>query len=326
MELEKALEPKRKRNTQLAEEMGLDLVVSYSQFSRYLSCERAYSYEYRDGFRPHFASNAMALGSVTHRLLDRWWAGEEVSTFNVDEIAASMIVDKALPSFDACQSTAEHALWLMRRYDKMYASSREGVSLLEVEQVHTFELPQLGERRYGVTCVIDKLFHSEQHGGNVFMDHKTVGQMPREDWVDIDPQFSLYFSALRADGIEMVCAFLDCLYTYRWRKKGRTLDWDETSEADSFRRVLVDRSDAMLNVVEREAYAAADRMWHLRQGNHEPLRNISSNCAWCFFRAPCYESLQGDFASEASVLDEHFTEKNRPALVQSLPDMEIDIA
>lgn len=300
-----------------------DLTASYSQISKYLGCERAYAYQYRDKWRAHAESRAMTLGSVVHHLLDGWWTHQGIP--DLDTITEYVIGLEETATVEGCVSIAEHALWIMRRYNVMYARDLETTEVIAVEQQKTFELPLLGERRYAITTKIDKLINSSVHGGIVFMDHKTTGQWPKEDWIDIDMQFSFYFWALRQDGIEPVCALLDTIYTYQWKKKGEVLAWDSTPVEDSFRRALVDRSPAMLDVVAAEAYRACDRMWHLKQGHHEPLRSITPACMWCSFRAPCYESLQGDDAGEQALLREHFdpNQKRPPVVSSSLEPEEV---
>lgn len=305
--------------------MEPDAVYSYTQISKYLACERQYAYAYSWGWRPHTVSRAMSLGSTVHHLLDKWWLGADVNDISKIEVTDFVIALEQHSTVEDCISIAEHALWLIYRYDKMYAKDRETCRVIEVESERQLLLPKFGERTYALTTKIDKLIHSPAHGGLVFIDHKTVGQFPKEDWIDLDLQFSIYFMVLRQHDIDVVCAILDTLYTYRWKKKGEILGWDETNVEDSFRRVLVDRTPAMLEVVAKELYRACDRIWHLRQGNHEPLRNITAACLWCDFRAPCYEALQGDDASEQALLGEYFDAKRRPPLRTNLSPMEVEI-
>lgn len=307
-----------------AADLKLDGVYSYSQINNFLACERKYAYAYRDKWRMPRASRPMTLGTTVHLLLDEWWLGKGIDAFDVEEIFHQVADLGETATVEEGISIAEHALWLMRRYNKMYEKEREFVTVLEIETSKTFELPQLGERRFGLVAKLDMIVDSKHHGGKVFIDFKTVGKKAQEDWVDISPQFSIYHLALRETGTEVICSLLDSIYTYRNKREGEYLAWDDKSipVEESFSRILVDRDDGMLDVIAEEAYRACDRMWNLRQSNFEPLRNISPACMWCEFRAPCYEALRGDYAGERAVLQEHFSSPShkRPVvMVQSAP-------
>jgi hypothetical protein len=154
----------------------------------------------------------MTLGTTGHHLLDLWWTGTNIEDLDVDGIAQYVIDLQETKTIEECVSIAEHALWLIRRYDRMYARDRGTTTIIDVERQVTFPLPQLGERKYALTAKIDKLLHSEQHGGNIFMDHKFVGKQDQADWLDIAPQFSIYHLALRETGVDVVCSLLDSVY------------------------------------------------------------------------------------------------------------------
>lgn len=304
-----------------AARLGLDGVYSHSQIQSFLGCERQYTYHYRDGWRSAIASRPMTLGNVTHHLLDLWWTGTDIADIVLDDVAQYTMELQETKTIEECISIAEHSIWLMRRYDKMYARDRETIKVIEVEKFRTFELPQIGDRRFGIIVKIDKLLESAAHQGIVMLDHKVTGQMPKEDWIDIEPQFSMYHLALRETGVDVVASLLDTIYSYRNRKKGEFVAWDDPKYPveSSFSRVPTDRSDAMLDIVAEEAYRACERMWSLREGKTQPLRSITAACLWCAFRAPCYEGLQGDKASELAVLQEHFDGKKRPPVMSSSP-------
>lgn len=296
-----------------------DLVASYSQISQYLNCEQQYDYNYKQGWKPAYGSRPMTLGTTGHHLLDLWWGGEDIETIcDEDAVTEYVIKLNETETVEGCISIADHAIWLVRRYDRMYEKDRERCIVLDIERDTIFELPQLGKRRYALRTKIDKLLVSEEHGGIVFMDHKFVGQFPKEDWIDVDPQFSIYSAALRSQGVEVVCSLLDTIYTYQRRKKQETLEWDSYPVEESFSRVMADRTNEHLDNVLADAYRACDRMWHLRQGDFEPLRSITASCMWCFFRAPCHEALRGYPESEQALLREHFDPNiSRPPVVAS---------
>jgi hypothetical protein len=302
-----------------------DLVASHTQLNSFLSCERKYTYHYRDKWAAPVSSRAMTLGTTGHHLLDLWWTGTLIDDITLDDITEYVIALEETSTIEDCVSIAEHALWLLRRYDRMYARDRETTSVIGVEQNYTFALPDLGERKYALTAKIDKLLDSKQHGGIVFMDHKFVGKQDQADWLDISPQFSIYHLALRQNGVDAICSLLDSVYTYRRKAKKEFLEWDAYPVEESFVRALVDRDDKMLDVVAAEAYRVCDRMWHLRQGHYEPVRNVSPACMWCEFRAPCFESLRGDDVGEKAMLEEYFgANKKRPPVALSSP-LEVEI-
>lgn len=282
----------------------LDFIASYSQISRYLGCEQRYAYRYRDGFKSA-PSYAMTLGTVTHHLLDLWWTKQGIP--DLDTIVQYTIdLETTVETVEMCNDIAEHALWLIRRYDKMYAENLETCEVVAVEKEIVFELPQIGEYRFGLLAKIDKLIMSQHYGGLVFLDHKTTGSFPKEDTLDIDPQFSIYHLALRSMGTPVVISLMDILYTYRRTKSKKTLEWDEYPVEESFRRVPADRTDYALNVVASDCYEAMSRMITVRNGIQRPLRNVGTECGWCDFRAPCFEALQGDASGEQAVLNEYF--------------------
>lgn len=305
-----------------ADELGLDGVYSHSQISNFLACEQAYAYKYRDGWRSPRSSRAMTLGTVGHHLLDEWWVGKDITDFDLEAITEYVVSLNETPSIEECESIADHALWLLRRYDRMYANDRERVTVLEVEQFRTFELPQLGERRFGLICKIDKLMESPAHGGIVFMDHKFVGKRDKAETLDRDPQFSLYFLALRETGVDINLALLDSIYTYRNKKKGEFVEWDAINVEESFSRIPTDRTKEALDFVAREAYRACERMWHLRQDHYQPLLNVGFACQNCEFSAPCFERVQGLPNSELAMLKELFDpSRPRPTPMRNyLPD------
>lgn len=310
-----------------AAELGLDGVYSVSQITSYTNCEMLYAYKHRDGWRGPRVSRAMTLGTTMHHLLDEWWPGKVIEEFTQDDITSYVIDLNETPSIEECESIAEHALWLIKRYDKMYEKDRERVTVLSVEEFRTFELPQLGDRRFGLITKIDKILHSLVHGGAVFVDHKTTGSRDKAEMLDRDLQFTAYFLCLRETGTPVNLALLDSIYTYRRKAKGEFLAWDEYPVEESFARIPTDRTDAALDVAARELYWACERMWQLRQGNFEPIRNIHFACPSCEFSAPCFEALQGDTASEQALLKEFFDPSlPRQAPVRNyLPDNEVEV-
>lgn len=307
--------------------LEVDATFSHSQIDKYLACEQAYAYGYRDQWEAPFKSRAMVLGTIIHKLLDDWWIG--LDTFiDFDEVLDYVIKNEETATLEDCKSIAQHAQWLMQRYNKMYEGHREKVEVISVEEHYTFPLPKFGERTYALNTKIDKVMHSPDYGGLVFMDHKTTGKKTKhEATADIDPQMSIYFLALQHKGLDIVIALLDMIFTYQNTKNKKPVEWDAVRVEDSFARYPVDRNEAMLDQAAQEAYWACDRMWHLRQGHFRPLKRLSLECTWCDFRAPCYESLQGDQLGEQAVLQEYFLQpgSERPPLRTNSDPNEVEI-
>lgn len=302
-----------------------DGVYSHSQIASFLTCEQKYAYKYRDGWRSPRSSRAMTLGTTVHHLLDGWWSGQDIP--DVESITEFVVGLRETPSLEECVSVAEHALFLLRRYDQMYAKDRETTRTVSTEEFRTFPLPQLGERKYALTTKIDKIIESPAHGGLVFIDHKTSGTRDKAESLDRDLQFTLYFLALREMGTPVTLALLDHIYTYRRKKGGEFLAWDDYPVEESFLRIPTDRTQAALDVAAAQAYAACDRMWRLRNSEFEPIRHIHFACSNCEFSAPCYDALQGDTLAEQASLKEHFDpDKERPVPVASyVPQDEVEI-
>lgn len=301
--------------------VGVVKYFSYSKLNDFSQCEMRYAYRSVLGYKPKQQGRGLSLGTLLHRLIDAWWRDGSELELTITEIVSNFTAeyrDRVDPT--VLISVVDDATWLADRYFRHYAKDRGRFKVLASELELRVPLPKPpGDYHghpwpdYGLVMIIDQVVREPDLGALVLVERKTMSNWRDERLLEMDPQISTYIYGLRQPQIERALGFggpvafgmFDAIRTYRWTAKK-----EERPTYESFRRILVDRSDAEGRQFALDTYRmclAADQAEH--RGWF--LRNVSNSadlgCRNCDFLAPCLEGMRGSVESEQAVLAESYT-------------------
>lgn len=255
--------------------MTLDLLTTSAQRA-YRTCPRLYQLRYELGYRPAFAPDALALGTLGHRGLEVWWraaqaGGDPVGWWE----AASAEVDREADPWH--RSRALSLLWGYHARWQDLTWKEWPIRVLAVEAEFSAPLlnPETGaaSKTWQRAGKLDAVI--EVGGWHTYVvEHKTTSEDVRpgaEYWqrLTIDSQVSNYVAGARALGYEPAGVLYDVLRKpdlrplkatpedkRRFRKKDGVLDArqrleDETPEA------FYDRCNAAIEADVDAYYARA---------------------------------------------------------------------
>lgn len=231
--------------------------ISYSELGSLARCEWAWNASYV-GERPEQSqSAAMARGTELHRLVQHWGRTGEV-----------------LPSED------DTAAWLIGRYADHYAADFLHVDVGAVEQPFAVRLPGWDGHLFGFMDGIVMVSGLVPKEGLWIWEVKSMKDWSRLSQLPIDRQVSLYIWAARQSGLPVRGVMYDAIRTQRWVRG------PERPTAESFERIWIERTDEQLADAVSELRSALT----LRAGltERQPVRNIGTNCSWCFHLSSCY--------------------------------------
>lgn len=295
--------------------------ISYSEANTLANCEWKWDYVYRLGNRGG-GSTAMAKGTVTHDMIAAWWETGEIDMEIMLGSFAQM--DEAeRPSPNERAAIADWIRWIMPRYAAHYGSLRDDMEVVAHELELTAMLPGTAVTVMGH---VDGLYRHKATGKLYAVERKTYGRRDRLEHLSVDPQVSLYYWLLKANGYDIAGVMWDGIYTYKWKpekptqkylieeaqkdvaKHGRTqstkAEWAnwardvledhpgiERPVADSFDLFWLDRTEAQVTQALLDLKGIVDRRTTLREEGTRPIRNIGNACGWCSARSACHEAL-----------------------------------
>lgn len=251
--------------------------TSFSELSTLADCERKWWYRYV--VRPERGETAqpLALGSLVHTLIGKWWD----SPFMVPE---EVILNLPAGTWDeANEESRITALWLLDRYHRVYQDVRDTgqYRVIGTELKNEVMLPGTNGN---VVQYLDQLFMDDQDRFWL-VERKTMKDWRKLAQAMIDPQLTLYLWGLRDIGVPVAGVIFDCIRTYRWKR-------DEHPPQDSFEWARIDRSPEHTEEAMADMQAAYMRRQMLTSGLR-PIRNLGRACDSCDFRDHCWDELAG---------------------------------
>ena len=199
---------------------GLDyLTVSYSELNTLSQCEEKWHQNYVN-VRESVPSLPMKFGTVIHRLVEDWWAGDP----NVLGTAWSAARGEEVELEHEGKYTYDNADWLFRRYVEVYTQYRE----------HGWKRhPEFGGE-HSLTVPVPNFYHAgfthedfkvrvtpddvllDPSGEVVLVERKTMADWGRIALLPVTPQETLQVWAARYTGIPVDVVAFDAIKTYRW--------------------------------------------------------------------------------------------------------------
>jgi hypothetical protein len=239
--------------------------LSYSEAATLASCEMKHFYSYQCEREEQTKSAALARGTEMHRLTQHWALTGEI-----------------LPSED------ETSAWLMDRYARHYAGTRDQIKMLAVEIPFAMKLDAPWDGHVfgfwdGLAEVSGVVINDDPKDGLWLDEKKTMADWRRLGQLPVDLQVSLYIARARQAGHPVRGVIFDAMRTQRWVRG------PERPLVESFERVWIERSQEKLDDALEQMYSALA----LRDGltgrrPRKPLRNVGQACDWCFFKTQCY--------------------------------------
>lgn len=262
--------------------------LSASSIDRFGQCEQRWLYNRDIGESELAKSDPLELGTLMHRLLQAWWAGQSWRaewSAALDEVAGWDL------SFEPPE-IFKRAEWLMERYDAHYGLSPEGVVSYRSEV--EFDVP-LDGNKLRVRGYIDGLVQFED---GVWVDeYKTMGRWGRENRAHYDPQLGLYLYAAKEMGYDPQGARFHAVSTYRYKGKKHvaedgTESWDEAPTSKQFKRIEVPYNQGFVDECVENARRVAARAKDLVVSPELAVKTVSDHCQWCPYYRPCLRSWE----------------------------------
>lgn len=248
--------------------------TSHTEMSKLSHCEMAWHLSYNEGIKgedkTYFQLGRLIDRGCTEinyrRSWQQWLAqllmGEDAEWAQTPD--GSHVVDTAT--------------WLLERYEAFYTPTMDHTVLHDQLDI-TAPIPGTD---YEHRAIIDEVW--QDTSGNLWMvERKTYGRRDRLDLVHVDPQLTLNYWAMRANGYDVMGIVFDGIYTYRWKTGKHLL-------SESFDRLFLDRHMEHVEAALDTVRATLARRDALRSGA-VPLRNIGPLCRNCQQRTECFERL-----------------------------------
>lgn len=165
--------------------------ITYSMISKYKKCPNSFKYSYVDMLRGKEMSNAFALGSYVHELLEAFYIGCMTNSDPVKEVAF-----RAEEAIDICQDYELRDLGnrMMKNYMNHYANDFTNMKVIATEEEFCVPIPGTNENLRGK---FDLIFRDENDDLYIG-EHKTTALSieARKANLELDEQCSIYLWAL----------------------------------------------------------------------------------------------------------------------------------
>ncbi len=300
--------------------MPAPIIVSYSELDTYRQCPLKHYLGYKNRWRkPVEGGTALSKGSLWHlvmedhhRVLMESWDdgtlglgvsldGQQVTLDRARELARTNLLDDR---GDYVSDDAELIDWMYQGYVEQYGAD---LDWRPVAVEYPFQIPlptpEGRDSHYHLKGKIDVVLRHVPTGLLWIEDHKSCSNLPSNTDMEIDDQFGLYTWAIQRLGHQVVGSIHSAARTkrntadypgYSGKLKPQVLD-------DRFRRTLLNRSDAEVNAVAADAYAAA-RNAYPPKSKELPLYSAPDprQCGWkCDFKEVHMLMRQGSSDVEA---------------------------
>lgn len=270
-------------------------VVSHSEVDAFRQCPFKWQLSYAERWVPPEVSPALAKGSLTHSVLERWYASRIEGRTPISMERVWDELELTHPDGAPLDEVADLVMWMTDRYEKRYGDDTEW-KVLDVERA--VQLP-IG-RGWRIKGKIDLVMLNQRTQKTWIWDHKTGVRLPSAKDLDLDIQFTLYAWALRNSGVPVTGLVYNALRTQR--NKG-PMDLD-----DSFSRTMLVRRPEQTEAVVRDFLASAResrRMLRTSKVEDLPRHYDSERCGWrCSFTEACLFGSKGGIGGTRGMLIE----------------------
>lgn len=321
-------------------------ILTASSVATWQSCPREWQLRYLLGYAPVTSAHALRFGSLVHLGLEEWWRAWVLGEDNSRLVAALAPIhaDETCDPWDRAAArallTGYHERWKSQPYETL------GVEVEFRRPLATGLQTKTGKTRvargYNVAGKFDGVARSRIDGRMWLVEHKTTSETiepcsPYWRKLKVDRQVSLYLSALRRDGYDVVGCLYDVIRKPTLRPKMATpesarkykqdgtlyasqRDEDETPEAyeerlladiaerpdDYFARAPVVRTAEEIAEHERDLYRVSRQIARAVRELAFPMSPGSCRRfnSFCRFFPVC--------AGEASILDEQLYQHKPP--------------
>lgn len=303
--------------------MSEPIIVSFSELDAFRQCPLKHALGYKQRWKPETASDALALGTVWHQVLethygiikDAWDA--KVLPFegmddNILEAARIAIRDaEYLKTADGKYTQyGELVEWMYQGYVEKYGVDADWRPLA-IE--YPFQIPLLDARgratRYHIKGKIDVVMRSMNTGLLWVWDHKSGADLPNRFDLEIDDQFGVYTWAMRQLGKSVQGSMHNA--TRKRRNQADFPDYAGKSKPQTLDqrngRTYLNRSDEELTALALDAYNAA-RAAHPPKSKELPLYSSPNpgQCGWkCDFKE-VHLAARGGTPIKEALLDRGF--------------------
>lgn len=192
-------------------------VLTQSAVRAFRKCQRLYSYSYHQLYRPLRVGEALEYGTLWHQLRETWWLGGiEAATHRLETMKAVKVAQTIGNGGDPWDPYLEARLVVMlkgyhaRWGHLVHPSTTPFHAQFQVLGVESqFDIPMVNPRTgkkstlYQLQGAIDAVIRDRTDGRIWVVEEKTAKgplELDSPYWkrLEIDPQISLYFSAVEA--------------------------------------------------------------------------------------------------------------------------------
>lgn len=193
------------------------------------------------------------------------------------------------------------AIWLMERHEQVYPTMPQAIATESQFELWLPDAPvptKVRGRNDGLV-LLDAKAAWPNDPGLYLWETKSMGKWDRLDWLDIDPQLGTYLWAADEQGMVGIQGVVyEAILTTHWKtdegevyKTGPRAGEPKVHHppADSFRRLVIPRSDALVAETLRQYRVAAARAAEIQADPERAIKSAGRNCVRC----PAYSSCHG---------------------------------
>lgn len=253
-----------------------DRVISYSEINTYRNCPLDHHMTYVERWsKPAEDGSPLFTGTLYHNVLEahytvlKEWqeANPTKRKYPADmleqcEKAAYKLLDV---NSDKQSSTQALVQWMYDGYVEMYGLDEDWIILaVEYQLAEPLPDPRTGEPSpYVIKAKLDLIVMHRKTRKIWVIDHKSGKNLPQYDDLDLNDQFGLYTWLLRKSGLQVLGSIHGGARTQRnqadfpeyvGKSKPQMIE-------DRYRRTTLNRTDAELDAIARDAWAVAVNMY-----------------------------------------------------------------
>lgn len=265
-----------------------EVLLSASGLTRIGECEQRFLWHPEEG-APEFAKGrALDLGTYVHALVEArlrrlpWREQLTVLASEVPGWEPGYQLPEPLP-------TAE---WLMERHEVVYPKLPQVVATENQFELRLDQgVPTLVRGRMDGIVLLSAAEAWPGDPGLYVWETKTMGKWDRLDWLSIDPQLGTYIWAAREMGfVDIKGVVYDAILTQQWKtpdgevfktgpRKGEPKAYHPP--ADSFRRLVIPVSEALVDTTLDLYRRAAARAKEIQDDPSRAVKSQGRNCSYC---------------------------------------------
>jgi len=277
------------------------IIISNSEVSTFLSCERKHYYGHGLGLAPKKLSDSLSRGIIGHEALAEYYEND----CNPDKMFRVVDTHAVQGTGDLDMLTGLRTL--LAFYVEHYAEEDAKLfDILEVEKAYYMDLGD--EYSYGMRLdLLVQMKAGPYMGEKIIIDHKFLYNFMTADELSLNVQLPKYIGTLRNSGHDVKRGMLNQL---RWR----VTKANEHVAAERFRRDIVTPSAPLIRNIMKEQVIASEKIadrkaMGVEQYGATALRSINSmTCKNCSFSNLCSTELNGE---DASVMIQTEFEQNK---------------